>query len=105
MNKQGPGAVGHHTSVVYGPDMYLFGGSNSRTENKGFYKLNCLTNTWELIQKVKSGSELSSRDGHSACMASKTGKMYIFGGFIGGVNSNSLVAYDFAKQTWSRVDT
>jgi hypothetical protein len=43
VKKSGPGAVGHHTSVVFGNDMYLFGGSNSRSENKGFFKLNCLS--------------------------------------------------------------
>ena len=40
----GPRAVAHHTSVVSGDNMYLIGGSNTKSENKGFYKLNLRTN-------------------------------------------------------------
>ena len=29
--------------------------------------------------------------------------MLIFGGFIAGVNTNSLVAYDFRRQAWTEV--
>lgn len=68
VKKTGPGAVGHHSSVVFGNDMYLFGGSNSRSENKGFFKLNCLNQSWELVGKTKSDNAFASRDGHSATL-------------------------------------
>ena len=31
--------------------------------------------------------------------------MYIFGGFIAGVNSNSMVSYNFAKQAWTLIES
>jgi len=34
-----PGQVAHHTSVVFGDKMFLFGGSNLETENKKFFSL------------------------------------------------------------------
>ena len=95
VKKTGPGAVGHHTSIVFGNDMFLFGGSNSRSENKGFFKLNCLNQQWELVGKTKAESAFASRDGHSASLSPELGNMYIFGGFIAGVNSNSLVVFNF----------
>jgi hypothetical protein len=48
----GPRAVAHHSSVVNGDDMYLIGGSNTRTENKGFFKLDMKTMSWELIEQL-----------------------------------------------------
>ena len=36
----GPRSVAHHTSIVDGDSMYLIGGSNTKSENRGFFKLN-----------------------------------------------------------------
>ena len=48
----GPRAVAHHTSVVSGDNMYLIGGSNTKSENKGFYKLGMRNMQWELIEQL-----------------------------------------------------
>ena len=39
LNKSGPGPIAHHSTVVFGNSMYLFGGSNGTQDNKRFYKL------------------------------------------------------------------
>lgn len=56
------------------------------------------------MSKVKSGNALSSRDGHSACLYSEQSLMYIFGGFIAGVNCNSIVAYNFSTRKWTEIE-
>jgi hypothetical protein len=49
-----PGAVSHHTSVVFGDKMYLFGGSKSNgDENKNFYHLDLKNFRWEVIHCVR----------------------------------------------------
>jgi len=48
----GPRAVAHHTSVVNGDNMYLIGGSNTKSENKGFFKLSMRDMKWELIEQL-----------------------------------------------------
>jgi len=50
---QSPGAIAHHTSVVYNDRMYLFGGSTSNgTENQRLYCLDLKTFKWEIIDYV-----------------------------------------------------
>jgi len=34
-----PGPLAHHTCVVFGEKMFLFGGSNLESENRRFYSL------------------------------------------------------------------
>lgn len=59
-----PGPLAHHTSVVYGDKMYLFGGSNLITENRKFFSLDMNSFRWEL---VKSRGDLPiTRDEHTA---------------------------------------
>lgn len=49
-----PGAISHHTSVVYNERMYLFGGSKmSGEENKNFYGLDLKLFKWEIIPGVR----------------------------------------------------
>ena len=51
--KEGPGPVSHHTSIVYGDKMFLFGGSSSNgEENKHMYALDIKFLKWEIIHTV-----------------------------------------------------
>ena len=48
-----PEAVSHHTSVVHGNTMYLFGGClASGLENNDFWSLNIDKMTWQIIKPV-----------------------------------------------------
>ena len=48
-----PDAISHHTSVVYGERMYMFGGSKaSGQENSAFFALNIEKVTWQMIVPV-----------------------------------------------------
>jgi hypothetical protein len=48
-----PGAISHHSSIVFGDKMYLFGGSKSTgLENKNFYGLDLKSFRWENIPLV-----------------------------------------------------
>ena len=59
-----PGRLAHHSSVVFGDKMFLFGGSNLETENRKFFILDLITFKWEV---VKSRGDLPiTRDEHSA---------------------------------------
>ena len=53
---KGPGAVSHHSSVVYGDKMYLFGGSKENgEENPHLFSLDLKSYKWELQHTVKFG--------------------------------------------------
>lgn len=59
-----PGPLAHHSSLVYGDKMYLFGGSNLENENTNFFSLDLGLFKWEII---KSRGELPiTRDEHTA---------------------------------------
>ena len=52
-----PGAISHHSAVVYNDRMFLFGGSKSSgAENKNFYSLDFRGFKWEVIQPVSERS-------------------------------------------------
>ena len=49
-----PGAISHHSSIVYNDKMYLFGGSKSSgSENKNFYSLDMKSFKWDIIYAVR----------------------------------------------------
>lgn len=51
--KDYPGSISHHSSVVYGDKMFLFGGSSSNgEENKHMYALDLKFMKWEIIHTV-----------------------------------------------------
>lgn len=90
-----PGPLAHHTSVVFGDKMYLFGGSNLETENKRFFTLDLNMLKWDTV-KPRSGAEFGlSRDEHTACIYDNEGSMLVFGGFLQGQRTNELVKYIF----------
>lgn len=80
-----PGCLAHHSSVVFGDKMYLFGGSNLETENKKFYTLDINSLRWEVV-KPKAGNEVLSlsRDEHTTVVYENEGSMIVFGGFLQG---------------------
>ena len=88
-----PGPLAHHTSVVFGDKMYLFGGSNLECENRKFFSLDLAQYKWEV---VKSRGDLPiTRDEHTAVLNENDSSMLIFGGFSDGSRTNELIKYTF----------
>lgn len=88
-----PGCLAHHSSVVFGDKMFLFGGSNLETENRKFFSLDLGQFKWEV---VKSRGDLPlTRDEHSAVVNDNEMSMIIFGGFCDGQRTNEVLKYLF----------
>lgn len=53
--KDVPGNVSHHTSIVYGDKMFVFGGSkdNDHDSSQCLYSLDLKSFKWELLNSVK----------------------------------------------------
>ena len=50
-----PGALAHHSGLVSGDYMYLYGGSNAVHENRSLFRLNLNKMEWEkVIEKFTS---------------------------------------------------
>lgn len=97
-----PGPLAHHSSVVFGDKMYLFGGSNLETENRKFFSLDMNTFRWDVI---KSRGELPlTRDEHTAVVNENEQSLIIFGGFINGERTNEIVKYLFSENKWIKVN-
>jgi N-acetylneuraminic acid mutarotase len=48
-----PGAISHHSSVVYNDRMYLFGGSKANgEENQRYFSLDLKSYRWDMVQSV-----------------------------------------------------
>lgn len=88
-----PGQIAHHSSIVFGDRMYLFGGSNLELENSKFFTLDLNTFKWDVV-KLK-GDLPTSRDEHTAVFNDSDGSMIIFGGFLSGQRTNTMVKYFF----------
>ena len=106
-----PGAISHHTSVVFNERMYLFGGSKANgDENTKFFSLDIKSFRWEIIQSVsyynvvtnlQRGQVPETRDEHTAIIYE--GSMIIFGGFVNGVRSNDIYRYYFNDNRWELI--
>eukprot|EP00347_Sterkiella_histriomuscorum_P006674 403351868 len=95
-----PGAISHHTSVVFNERMYLFGGSKANgEENSKFFSLDLKSYRWEVIQSR--GQVPTTRDEHTALIYE--GSLIIFGGFVNGVRSNEIYRYYFNDNRWELV--
>ena len=97
-----PGCLAHHSSVVYGDRMYLFGGSNLETENKKFYTLDMNTFKWDVV-KVR-GEAPVTRDEHTGVAYENEGSMIVFGGFLHGQRTNEIIKYFFQENRWVKID-
>jgi len=91
----------NHSCVTYKGEMYIFGGSNTRTAFNDLHKFNFDTQKWTLIETT--GDIPSKRKGHTAVVYAK--HMYVFAGsdFKNHVN-NELFKYNFEQKRWSRVE-
>jgi hypothetical protein len=94
--------------------MYLIGGSDTKSENRGFFKMHMSSMKWELIEQLQNsrlvaanykdkGSKVLTRDGHTCCFSPEYQQMLIFGGFIAGERTNQLIIYSFEGPAWIRV--
>jgi N-acetylneuraminic acid mutarotase len=86
---QKPGALSHHSSVVVGDRMYLYGGSGPRSkqseqEPPALWALDLKTFRWEVVNGR--GEMPAGRDDHSAVVHEHT--MVVFGGFVDGERTN-----------------
>ena len=97
-----PVARAGHSAVFYGDTMYVFGGSGEDSERKGdLWRFDVTEEKWTEVKKKKDGDVWpQARCGHSAVMNGEN--MYIFGGNLGlTLETNDLLAFNFASQTWS----
>jgi N-acetylneuraminic acid mutarotase len=82
--------------------MYLFGGSNSMTNNAKLYSLDLKSLSWSIVPQLAAEGDDSNipeaLDEHSAIIHDE--KMYIFGGFVNGERDNRIFAFDFASNRW-----
>lgn len=101
-----PGHLAHHSSVVFGDKMYLYGGSNLEQENMKFLSLDLNSYRWENI-KIRSNNYkdnlFAPRDEHTAVINNEEQSMIIFGGFKEGVRTNEMLRYTFATNRWTPV--
>jgi N-acetylneuraminic acid mutarotase len=93
----------HHTAVVHGDAMYVYGGRSGSTAKADFWQYEFATSTWTAMP---THSAMPARFGHVAAVAE--GKMYVFGGYVladdAGLSSDATVwEYDFAAMTWSKL--
>ena len=97
-----PGCLAHHTSVVFGDKMYLFGGSNLESENRKFFSLDLNHFRWDV---VKSRGDLPiTRDEHTCAVYENESSMIIFGGFCNGERTNELIKYLFQENRWVKLN-
>ena len=94
------GAIAHHSSIVYGDKMYLFGGSQNTPSPSYFYTLDLRSYKWEVVNSR--GEVPERRDDHTAIFYDNS--MVIFGGFIEGAErTNSLYRYYFKDNKWEKI--
>jgi len=104
-----PGPLAHHSSVVHGDKMYLFGGSGPRVPGQALpdgtvpatWTLDLLGMKWEPV--VPRGDQPLTRDDHTA-VNYKDQAMIIFGGFVdGGERTNEIWKYSFSENRWTLI--
>ena len=97
-----PGAISHHSSVMHGRTMYLFGGNMANgDENTNIFSLDIDKLMWNTKKAECNDFVLHSRDEHTAVVHKN--KMYIFAGFEKGVRKNTIMCFDFDSNKWSSI--
>jgi Rab9 effector protein with kelch motifs len=105
--KERPGPLSHHTSVLYGDRMYLFGGSGPRSKAltdvapPALWSLDLKTLRWEVVSSR--GEVPITRDDHTAVLY-EGNSMFVFGGFVEGERTNEVIRYYFKENRWEEVD-
>ncbi|OQS07103.1 hypothetical protein THRCLA_00879 [Thraustotheca clavata] len=97
---QKPPCLAGHTAVMYGRDMYVYGGSQLNDEDLiigALYQFNVDSHVWKHIRAPNEPK--SVRNEHIACVYGT--KMLIYGGIQGNSTGNSFDVYDFVAKRWS----
>lgn len=90
----------HHTAVVYGRSMYIFGGRSDNESLDDLLEYHFDARSWTVL--ATTGTPPSKRWGHSAVVVGD--KMYVFGGCDGSSCFGDLHEYDFGTRKWLLVD-
>jgi hypothetical protein len=100
---QKPGGLAHHTAVVCGDKMYLFGGSGPRSNSEvPLWQLDLGKMRWDPVSPRSEQNPLT-RDDHSAVVIQDQ-FMVVFGGFVdGGERTNEMWRYTFASNRWEKI--
>jgi hypothetical protein len=90
----------HHSAIVYGTKMYIFGENSQDLESFDFE-----TKTWEICP-AKGGVKPLPRQLHEAWLLGS--RMYLFGGRMidgsfAGAYPSDLWFYDFETESWEEV--
>ena len=107
-----PGPLAHHTSVVAGDKMYLFGGSGPRVSGQSLpdgtvpvtWSFDLRTMKWEpIIPTGPPEDQPLTRDDHTAVNFNDQA-MIVFGGFVdGGERTNDLWSYSYEGNRWNQI--
>lgn len=101
ISSNGPPQLTRHSAVLYQDRMYLFGGTNNSLENPTLYVLDLASRQWSC--KEPEASQLPPGiDSHSAVVHS--GKMIVYGGFIGGSRSSRTFCLDLSTLHWREIE-
>ena len=107
---QKPGPLAHHSSVVFGDKMYMFGGSGPRTQaqqmsdkpNASLWTLELKTMRWDPVIP-RGDAQPEARDDHTAVIYNNA-TMVVFGGFVdGGERTNDIWRYHFKDNRWEQI--
>jgi N-acetylneuraminic acid mutarotase len=95
--------TGH--SLVYDPvsdTLIMFGGVDYATDFSDVWTCDPTTGVWTLVRPE--GPVPSARSAHAMVYDVTTGKVILFGGWDGTLESDETWAYDPANQTWTNLD-
>ena len=88
-----------HSAVVYGSNMYVFGGIDAGGVKNDLLQYDFLANTWTTL--TPGGFLPIARQKHSAVINGD--KMYVFGGVNSGGNAlRDVWVYDITANTWTQ---
>jgi hypothetical protein len=90
----------HHTAVVYGRCMYIFGGRSDNEALEDLLEYHFDARSWSVL--TTTGTPPSKRWGHSAAVIGD--RMFVFGGCDGTSCFGDLHEYDFGTRRWALVD-
>lgn len=90
-----------HTAVVYGNEMFVFGGVDDDSNKlDDLWKIDLRTYAWSLVEVV--GGVPSARSGHSAVVYRDL--MLVFAGSVDATKeTNNMFGYDFTRRAWAQI--
>lgn len=81
----GPGKVSHHSTVVCGNNVLIFGGMTGFAGLEDVFQFDCLKEKWSKM--VQTGTIPKPRDDHSLAVIDNN-SFIVFGGFVNGSRCN-----------------